>query len=115
MLFIGVSAFAEKKEYKHGEVTAYYKGNKAEIVDNVNNVCIIVSVERTGKNSAGEWLYEFACNNKKTKALTKLALKGAIDLGITSVAGPAGGAISSVATTIALEYYNDVCEYFGEK
>ncbi len=105
---------AREKEYKNGEVTAYYDGNKAEIVDNVNNVCIIVTVERS-KNSLGEWVYEFACNNKRTKGLTKLALHSAITAGISAVATPAAaGAVASVVNTIAAEYYNDVCEYFAE-
>lgn len=115
VLGIVVTSFAETKQYKHGEVTAYLSGNRAEIVDNNNNVCIIVTIDRT-KNSLGEWVYEFACGNKKTKNLTKLALKSAITFGISSVASPAGAAaISAVATSVASDIYDDVCNYYGER
>lgn len=80
-----------------------------------SNVCIIVTIDRT-KNSLGEWVYEFASGNKKTKNLTKLALKSAITLGISSVASPAGAAaISAVATSVASDIYDDVCNYYGER
>lgn len=109
-----VSAIAGERQYKNGEVTAYLSGNRAEIVDNKNNVCIIVSVDRS-KNSAGQWVYEFACNNKKTKNLTKLALKAVITAGISSVASPAGAAaLSAVATTVAGDIYDDVCAYYAD-
>lgn len=114
MLGIVSTASAETKQYKNGEVTAYLSGNRAEIVDNNKNVCIIVSVSRS-KNAVGEWVYEFACNNKKTKNLTKLGLKAAITAGISSVASPAGAvAISAVATSIAGDVYDDVCNYFSD-
>lgn len=115
LLGFATATFAETKRYKHGEVTAYLSGNRAEIVDNNNNVCIIVTIDRS-KNSLGEWVYEFACGNKKTKNLTKLALKSAITIGISTVASPAGAAaISAVATTVAGDIYDDVCNYYGER
>ncbi|MDE5829763.1 MAG: hypothetical protein K2H48_07245 [Duncaniella sp.] len=108
------TAFAEEKTYRNGEVTAYLSGNRAEIVDNTNNVCIIVSVSRT-KSLTGEWLYEFACNNKTTKRLTKLALHGAIAAGISAVASPATtAAISSVVNVVADDIYDEICEYYKE-
>ena len=114
MLGFVTATFAETKQYKQGEVIAYLSGNRAEIVDNNNNVCIIVTIDKS-KNSLGEWVYEFACNNKTTKNLTKLALKSAITVGISSVASPAGAAaISAVATTVASDIYDDVCNYYGE-
>lgn len=115
MLGFVTATFAEEKQYKHGEVTAYLSGNRAEIVDNNNNVCIIVTIDRS-KNSLGEWVYEFACGNKETKNLTKLALNTAIRLGIYSVASPAGAeAISAVATSLANDIYDNVCNYYGEE
>ena len=113
------SAFAEEKSYKNGQVTAYLSGNRVEIVDNTNNVCIVVSAT-TSKSSAGDILYNLACGNKYSKNITKLALKAAIATLITgaaSSAGPsgtaAGAAISAVATSIAGDAYDDMCNYFG--
>lgn len=114
------SAFAETKSYKNGEVTAYLSGNRVEIIDNNNNTCIVISAT-SHRNSAGETLYNLACGNKYTKNLTKLALKSAIATLITgaaSAAGPgglvAGSAISAVATSIAGDAYDDMCDYFGQ-
>lgn len=120
-LVLGVvsSASARERSYKNGQVTAYLSGNRVEIVDNDNNVCIVVTAD-THKNSAGEMLYDLACGNKYTKNITKLALKTAIATLITgaaSTAGPsgtaAGAAISAVATSIAGDAYDDMCNYFG--
>ena len=105
------SASAETKEYANGEVTAYYSGNRAEIVDNVNNVCVIVTINRTDKNSAGEWLYEMACDNKVTKNLTKFALRGVIDSAVAAVSSPI---IAAVADQIAMGLYDEACQYFAD-
>lgn len=121
VMVLGVvsSAFAEEKSYKNGQITAYLSGDRVEIVDNTNNVCIIVTAT-THKNSAGQVLYDLACGNKYTKNITKLGLKAAIATVITTAAssvGPtgtaAGAAISAVATTIAGDAYDDMCNYFG--
>lgn len=120
IMILGVvsSAFAETKSYKNGEVTAYLSGNRVEVVDNNNNTCIVITAT-THRNSAGETLYNLACGNKYTKNLTKLALKTAIATLITgaaSTAGPGGtatgAAIRAVATSIAGDAYDDMCNYF---
>ena len=122
VMVLGVvsSAFAETRSYNNGQVTAYLSGDRVEIVDNNNNTCIVITAT-THRNSAGEMLYNLACGNKYTKNLTKLALQTAIGYLITSaasVAGPtgtaAGAAISVVATSIARDAYDDMCNHFGQ-
>lgn len=114
------TVLAETKHYKNGQITAYLSGNRVEVVDNDNNMCVVVNVS-SHKNSAGQIIYDLACGNKYTKNLTKLALKGAIGtliVSATSVGGPAGTAagatISAVATSIAGDAYDDICNYFGD-
>lgn len=114
LCFASFTCVAATKKYNNGEVTAHLSGNRAEIVDNVKNVCIVVKVSRQ-KSSAGEWLYEFACNNKTTKRLTLLALHEAIKVGVSTVASPLGAAaISGVATIVADDIYDSICEYYRD-
>lgn len=111
-LVFGLTSFAKQKQYKHGEITAHLSGNRVEIVDNVKNVCIVVEVNRS-KNSVGDYVYEVLCNNKKTKNLTKTALKSAISSLIATQAPYASGIIP-YANSIASDLYDDVCNYFAE-
>lgn len=120
IFFLGIipKIFADEKNYKNGQVTAYLSGNRVEIVDNVNNVCVVVNVT-SRKNSVGETIYNLACGNKYTKNIAKLGLRAAIESMVRSAAstaaGPAAGAvIGSVAGSIASDAYDDICKYFGD-
>lgn len=95
-------------------------GNTAVIEDEIKQMTWNLSVtaeEKTDSQgrSTGEIIYELACGNKYTKALTKFTLNGAIVAGITAVAGPYSAAVAGAATTIASVYYDDVCNYYREK
>lgn len=111
---ISFASFADEKSYNNGAVTAYYSGNRAEIVDNNTNTCIVVAIE-SSKNSFGDTIYDLACNNKITKGLTKIALQGAIAAAITSAsAGTAAPAVKVVSSFIANDLYDRVCAYFAD-
>lgn len=111
---ISFATFADEKTYKNGEVTAYYSDNRAEIVDNNTNTCIVVTIE-SSKNSLGETIYELACNNRITKGLTKMALQGAIAAAITSASGGAAApAVKLVSSAIANDLYDRACAYFAD-
>ncbi len=115
VLILGIvsTASAKEKSYKNGQITAYLSGDRVEIVDNDNNVCIVVTVERR-QSSAGEALYYLACGNKYTKNITKIALKAAITNIILSAASAASAAAPAAATSIASDAYDDMCDYFGD-
>ena len=112
-LCISFTVFADEKTYNNGDVTAYYSGNKAEIIDNNTNTCILVTVNKS-KNSLGETVYDLACNNRVTKGLTKVALQGAIASAITYASGgTAAPAVKLVSSYIANDFYDRVCNYFS--
>ena len=106
-----VNASAHQKQYGNGQVTANYSGNKVEIVDNVKNVCIVVTVEKK-KNNYGEIVYDVVCGpNKFAHGLSKTALKKIIESNIESVSKDYGSLISPFAGYIAGELYDMVCGY----
>lgn len=95
-------------------------GNIAVIEDDINQITwnLSVTVEEStdeNGNKLGEYVYHFACANKYTKGLTKFALKGAIVASLTSATMGVGTITADVAATIALVYYDDVCDYYKEK
>ena len=92
-------------------------GNTAVVEDDINQRTWNLSVTAEEKTDdmgrkLGEYVYNFACANKYTKGLTKFALKGAIISTLTSVTVGAGAITADVAATMALLYYDDVCEYY---
>lgn len=106
-----ITASAHQKKYGNGQVTANYTGNKVEIVDNVKNVCIVVSVDKK-KNNYGQTVYDVICGpNKFAHGLSKTALKKIIESNIESVAKDYGSIISPFAGYIAGELYDIVCGY----
>lgn len=95
-------------------------GNIAVIEDDINQITwnLSVTVEEStdeNGNKLGEYVYHFACANKYTKGLTKFALKGAIVASLTSATMGVGTITADVAATVALVYYDDVCDYYKEK
>lgn len=95
-------------------------GNIAVVEDDINQITWNLSVtieESTDENGnkLGEYVYHFACANKYTKGLTKFALKGAIVASLTSATMGVGTITADVAATVALVYYDDVCDYYKEK
>lgn len=94
-------------------------GNTAVVEDDINKMTWNLSVTAEAKTDnmgrkVGEYVYTFACGNKYTKGLTKLALKGAIVTTLTSATVGAGAITADVAATIALIYYDDVCDYYKD-
>lgn len=94
-------------------------GNTAVVEDDINQMTwnLSVTAEATTDNmgrKVGEYVYTFACGNKYTKGLTKFALKGAIVTTLTSATVGAGAITADVAATIALIYYDDVCDYYKD-
>ena len=94
-------------------------GNTAVVEDDINQMTWNLSVTAEAKTDnmgrkVGEYVYTFACGNKYTKGLTKFALKGAIVTTLTSATVGAGAITADVAATIALIYYDDVCDYYKD-
>lgn len=94
-------------------------GNTAVVEDDINKMTWNLSVTAEEKTDnmgrkLGEYVYTFACANKYTKGLTKFALKGAIVSTLTSATVGAGVITADIAATMALIYYDDVCEYYKE-
>lgn len=94
-------------------------GNIAVVEDDINQMTWNLSVtseEKTDEkgNKLGEYVYHFACANKYTKGLTKFALKGAIVASLTSATMGVGTITADVAATMALIYYDDVCDYYKD-
>lgn len=94
-------------------------GNTAVVEDDVNqrtwNLSVIAE-EKTDNmgHKLGEYVYNFACANKYTKGLTKFALKGAIVTTLTSSTVGVGAITAEVAATMALIFYDDVCDYYKD-
>lgn len=94
-------------------------GNTAVVEDDINKMTWNLSVTAEEKtddrgNKLGEYVYTFACANKYTKGLTKFALKGVIVSTLTSATVGAGAITADIAATMALIYYDDVCEYYKD-
>lgn len=94
-------------------------GNTAVVEDDINQMTWNMSVtpeEKTDNmgHKLGEYVYNFACANKYTKGLTKFALKGVIVSTLTSATVGVGAITADVAATMALIYYDDVCEYYKD-
>ena len=92
-------------------------GNTAVVEDDINKMTWNLSVTAEEKTDdmgrkLGEYVYTFACANKYTKGLTKFALKGAIVSTLTSATVGVGAITADIAATMALIYYDDVCEYY---
>ena len=98
-------------------------GNTAVIEDDIHQCTLNLKVEKSDrKDSNGRPLYDFFCGNKYTKGIAKTGLKSAITAGLTAagayIGGPSGAAagatIAQYANSIASNFYDDVCDYFGE-
>lgn len=94
-------------------------GNTAVVEDDINQRTWNLSVTAEEKKDdlgrkVGEYVYTFACANKYTKGLTKYALKGVIVSTLTSATVGVGAITADVAATIALIYYDDVCDYYKD-
>ena len=92
-------------------------GNTAVVEDDINKMTWTLSVTAEEKTDnmgqkLGEYVYTFACANKYTKGLTKFALKGAIVSTLTSTTAGVGAITADIAATMALIYYDDVCDYY---
>ncbi|MBO5456605.1 MAG: hypothetical protein J6A20_08825 [Muribaculaceae bacterium] len=108
MTALNVAAGSKKV---NNNVTVNSSGRYIEIIDNTNNTCLYVEVSAE-KSSTGNIVYELACKNKRTKAITKLALHGAVASLVTSLGTPY---MIPVANTIADLAYDDICEYYNDK
>lgn len=94
-------------------------GNIAVIEDDIMQRTWHLSVTTEEKkdesgNKIGEYVYHFACENKYTKNLTKFALEGVIVASLTSTTMGAGAITTDIATSIALMFYDDVCDYYKD-
>lgn len=80
-----------------------------------------LSVKRREDNS-GRPIYDILCGNKYTKDIAKTSLKLTLSSVITSAAttiggvggAAVGGIISTYATSIASNIYDDVCNYYKD-
>lgn len=106
------SAFAQQRTKIAEGITLVRYGNTAVIEDDIHQKTWKLSVERE-KNKVGEWVYNVACGNKYTKAVAKFAVERAIKALLVQTG--VGASVSNVAARIATTFYDDVCDYFGER
>lgn len=106
------SVWAQQRTKIAEGVTLVRYGNTAVVEDDINQKTWRLSVERD-KNKAGEWVYNIACGNKYTKAVSKFAVSSAIRTLLVQTG--VGATVSGAAAAIAVVFYDDVCDYFGEK
>lgn len=111
-LFMAFAASAQQRTKIADGVYLVRYGNTAVLEDDINQKTWNMSVTRQ-KKSAGEYVYDFACGNKYTKAITKYALKSAITAGVAY--GTGSPTLAGLSAKIADYFYDDVCDYFGEK
>lgn len=113
MLMIATGSVWAQQRTKIAEgVTLVRYGNTAVVEDDINQKTWRLSVERD-KNKAGEWVYNIACGNRYTKAVAKFAVSRSIKALLIQTG--VGSTVSGVAARIAEYFYDDVCDYFGEK
>ncbi|MCQ2334055.1 MAG: hypothetical protein MJZ88_05525 [Paludibacteraceae bacterium] len=87
-------------------------GNVSVIEDDNRGMSIEIKVEKAGKNSYGEQLYNVLCENKTIKSVAIGGLSKAIQVALTS----AGIPIPSWVTGPIVAYvYESVCDYYGNK
>lgn len=87
-------------------------GNVQVIEDDNRGMSIEVKVEKAGKTTSGEQLYNVLCKNQTIKAVAKGGLSAAIKSALTA----AGVPIPSWVIGPAVSYiYDAVCNYYGEK
>ena len=106
------SVWAQQRTKIAEGVTLVRYGNTAVVEDDINQKTWRLSVERD-KNKAGEWVYNIACGNKYTKAVAKFAVSRSIKALLIQTG--VGSTVSGAAARIAEYFYDDVCDYFGEK
>lgn len=112
LMITSVSVWAQQRTKIAEGVTLVRYGNTAVVEDDINQTTWSLSVERD-KNKAGEWVYNIACGNRYTKAVAKFAVSAAIKTLLIQTG--VGSTVSGAAATIAMVFYDDVCDYFGEK
>ena len=120
MAFIAIPSMSAQQRTKiiDGVYLVRY-GNTAVVEDDINHMTWNLSVTAEEKKDdmgrkLGEYVYTFACANKYTKGLTKFALRGAIVSTLTSATVGVGAITADVAATMALIYYDDVCDYYKD-
>ena len=87
-------------------------GNVQVIEDDNRGISTEVKVEKAGKNTSGEQLYNVLCKNQTIKAVAK----GGLSAAIKSALAAAGVPIPSWVIGPAVSYiYDAVCNYYGEK
>lgn len=87
-------------------------GNVQVIEDDNRGMSIQVKVEKAGKNTSGEQLYNVLCKNQTIKAVAK----GGLSAAIKSVLTAAGVPVPSWVIGPAVSYiYDAICNYYGEK
>lgn len=106
------SAFSQQRTKIAEGITLVRYGNTVVIEDDIHQKTWKLSVERE-KNKVGEWVYNVACGNKYTKAVAKFAVSAAIKALL--VQSGVGASISGATASIAMFFYDDVCDYFGER
>lgn len=100
----------QRKKIADGYYLVDY-GKIQTIEDDVRGMCIEVKVEKAGRNSFGEQLYNVLCENQLVKGVAIGGLSEAISKALTAagipipkwVIGPAVGYI-----------YEAICDYYGE-
>lgn len=86
-------------------------GGTQVIEDDNRGMSIPVKVEKAGKDSFGQQLYNVLCQNEYIKGVAK----GGLSKAISSVLAAAGVPIPSWVIGPAVSYiYDAVCNYYGE-
>lgn len=124
LLMIPNNADAQKRtKIKDGVYLVSY-GNTFVIEDDnsqQSKPLVNLSVKRH-EDKSGRPIYDILCGNKYTKDIAKTSLKLTLSSVITSAAttiggvggAAVGGIISTYATSIASNIYDDVCNYYKD-
>lgn len=122
LLAISFNADAQKRTKLSNGVYLVTYGNTAVIEDDNNQRSISIEVQKREDNS-GRVVYDIFCGNKYTKGIIKTALQGAISSILikagSAISGESGAVlartISDYANSIASNFYDDVCAYYGDR
>lgn len=122
LFFIPDAAKAQTRTKISNGVYLVNYANTWTIEDDNTQQCITLSIDKR-EDRSGHPVYDILCGNKYTKGVAKAALQSGITSALSAVGayygGPKGAAfgatISRYANLIALNIYDDVCDYFKDK
>jgi len=111
-LFVTQNTLSAEERTKIGEGIYVVSYGSTSWIENDNiGMSFPIKVEKAGKNSYGETLYNVLCENKVIKNVAKGGLTAAIKTALASAGIPIPSwAISPIVNAI----YDGICDYYGD-